>query len=395
MSLQGSKEYNDSRVIESPRRLRSSTASSGEFRENHSSYSNPVVSVMTRSLRYNRKPVDEMPPRSITPGRQRLPPNGASSNKIRQPPTGSIPSPARVKSRHVRTDATGSISSPLNSRHVQTDATASIPSPLNSRHVRTDATASIPSPLNSRHVRTNAISDIGQTSGSGAAPHLFEETEIHQSAEMIAQEQALFEQRLCDDDYGVAVRKINQNGKSSLRYVKCITVDIQELDDDGPNFSSNRSVSSFSRGSLSFLRGLSSKVRSDRSVSGRSRTDHSVERNELIGLETLLPGSVRVKVLTWGKKKDVKIPLEKFVSIRKGKTTDRTRRNPFASSRILSLITNDPFHPSLDIEAPTRVDRDKFARAFSIFLKVPLEEGAENRSARSDPNPEPKGGTLL
>jgi hypothetical protein len=37
------------------------------------------------------------------------------------------------------------------------------------------------------------------------------------------------------------------------------------------------------------------------------------------------------------------------------------------------LITSDVNHPSLDIEAPTRVDRDKFARAFAKFLRVPLE----------------------
>ena len=46
------------------------------------------------------------------------------------------------------------------------------------------------------------------------------------------QEQALFEQRLCEDVYGVAVRKINQNGKSNLRYVKCSWVDASELSID-------------------------------------------------------------------------------------------------------------------------------------------------------------------
>jgi hypothetical protein len=40
---------------------------------------------------------------------------------------------------------------------------------------------------------------------------------------------------------------------------------------------------------------------------------------------------------------------------------------------LLSLVTDDANHPSLDIEAPTKLDRDKFARAFAKFLGVPLE----------------------
>jgi hypothetical protein len=219
-----------------------------------------------------------------------------------------------------------------------------------------------------------------------------------QDGDLAHQEQALFEQRLCEDEYGVAVRKINQNGKSNLRYVKCIQVDLQDLDDDAP-MSSNRSVSSLSRGSLSFVRGLKNRLRSDRSVSGRSRSERSLsgrsmERNESRHLEKMLPGAIMVKVLTWGKKKDVRLPLERFVAVRKGRTTDRTRKNMCASSRILSLITNDPYHPSLDIEAPTRVDRDKFARAFAMFLKVPLE-AEENRSSRSDFTPSSKRKSVI
>ena len=79
------------------------------------------------------------------------------------------------------------------------------------------------------------------------------------------------------------------------------------------------------------------------------------------------------RALVWGKKKDVQIRLDKLVIVRKGKTTDRARRNPSPSSRVLSILTKDPNHPSLDIEAPTRMDRDKFARAFARFLEIPLE----------------------
>ena len=205
------------------------------------------------------------------------------------------------------------------------------------------------------------------------------------------QEQALFEQRLCDDIYGVAVRKINQNGKSNLRYVKCSTVDAAELEIDSSGFSSSsRSVSSRSRGFPRFR---------DRSVDSRSESrgfprfrDRSLDRSENRDSEahrTLMKGK-KVRVLAWGKKKDVKIPLDRFVAVRKGKTTDRTRRNVCPASRILSLITDDPHNQSLDIEAPTRLDRDKFARAFSRFLCVPLE-GDDVRSVRSELTNQSKG----
>jgi hypothetical protein len=124
----------------------------------------------------------------------------------------------------------------------------------------------------------------------------------------------------------------------------------------------------------------------------------------------LIPGK-KIKVLSWGKKKDVKIPLDKFVAVRKGKTTERTKRNPCPPSRILSLVTayeDTPYSATtttLDIEAPTKLDRDKFARAFSRFLNVPLVEaeqypiiqqqqqpplttGGDMRSVRSDMTPQ-------
>jgi hypothetical protein len=206
------------------------------------------------------------------------------------------------------------------------------------------------------------------------------------SGELDKQEQALFEQRLCEDEFGVAVRKINQNGKSNLRYVRCIEVDLMELDDEAP-VSSNRSASSLSRGSISFVKGLASRLRSDRSLRSRSG---SGDRNELTDFSNLLPGETMVRCLTWGKKKGVRIPLERFTSVRNGKTTERTKRNACPSTRILSLVTNDPYHRSLDIEAPTRLDRDKFAKAFSKFLNIPLETD-ENRSTRSDFTPATKG----
>eukprot|EP00977_Amphora_coffeiformis_P017443 scaffold5684_cov169-Amphora_coffeaeformis.AAC.18 len=160
------------------------------------------------------------------------------------------------------------------------------------------------------------------------------------------QEQMLFEQRLCEDALGVAVRKINQYGKANLRYVKCINLE----DFDGRN--STRSTSSRSAGSWGRRRSPSSR-------GGETPTSAEQEKAR--------------RALVWGKKKDVQIQLNKFTIVRKGKATDRARRNPSPSSRILSILTKDPNHPSLDIEAPTRMDRDKFARAFARFLDIPLE----------------------
>jgi hypothetical protein len=86
----------------------------------------------------------------------------------------------------------------------------------------------------------------------------------------------------------------------------------------------------------------------------------------------LSSSSTNHKVLTWGKKRDHKLALDRFISVRTGKTTERTRKNPQPAARLLSLVTKNSLL-SLDIEAPTRLDRDKFARAFARFLNVPLE----------------------
>jgi hypothetical protein len=225
-------------------------------------------------------------------------------------------------------------------------------------------------PQQQQHVARDNFS-VG--SGSVPLPAANADWQWGKRADPDDHEQALFEQRLCDDAYGVAVRKINQNGKSNLRYVKCCMVDFAELEELAT--SSSRSVSSRSRGAFSRLRG--DRERSEERRGFKSQYD--AERTLLNGQKT--------RVLTWGKKKDVKLPLDKFVCVRKGKTTDRARRNTNPPSRILSLISDDPYHSSLDIEAPTKIDRDKFARAFSKFLNVPLE-GDENMSTST---PQTKG----
>ena len=211
-----------------------------------------------------------------------------------------------------------------------------------------------------------------------------------QNTEKNNQEQQLFEQRLCEDAYGVAVRKINQNGKPNLRYVRCLYADT--LDNDSTTVgdpSSNRSTggSSFVRSFRNIKSSSTSNIVSNtaavRSTNKSRSTSNTVSNTATAGSPNTLTDTApkRVRVLTWGKKKDVRISLDKFVCVRKGKTTDRARRNANPSCRILSLITTDPNHPSLDIEAPTRLDRDKFARAFARFLDVPLV--GEDKTAQS------------
>jgi len=210
----------------------------------------------------------------------------------------------------------------------------------------------------------------------------------------IEQEQALFEQRLCVDTTGVAVRKINQYGKSSLRYVRCVALEGGDLQqpqqqqqrnsNNSNNVSSNRSVSSW-RARASVLK--------NSVMNGNASTTPTGSAAATTTTETAPPSPHRV--LVWGKKKDVQISLKLFTAVRKGKTTDRARRNAAPSNRILSLITVDPNHASLDIEAPTQLDRDKFARAFARFLNVPLQEEMVGGNVSSNASVQSAGPALL
>ena len=222
------------------------------------------------------------------------------------------------------------------------------------------------------------------------------------------EEQILFEQRLCEEGHGVAVRKIHSNGKSQLRFVKCVSIPKDKLKKmklaassynknmsnslpspgvQATDSSSARSVTSLmgrmnKRKHKSSLYGIGSEDDSPKSqfsksiTGGRSIHTHHTTMTTSLGLDD----KMFTKALTWGNKKKVLIPLCKFTSVRKGKTTPRTRRNGCDPSRLLSIVTNDSAHGSLDIEAPTQLDRDKFAKAFSVFLNVPLEDGLVGES---------------
>jgi len=208
------------------------------------------------------------------------------------------------------------------------------------------------------------------------------------------EEQALFESKLTEDPMGIAVRKISSSGKSQLRYVKCIGLsNSPAIAPAKKRFSSATSIHSSmslrSVGTKSVTRsvGLSSTKRrlqltkssnasngGSRSVVSAANSEDEIQNHNLLSSAS----SKRRLALTWGNKTKVVVGLEKFTCVRKGKGSDRTKRSTSPASHLLSVLTDDP-NISLDIEAPTRTDRDKFASAFARFLCVPLE--TENQVA--------------
>ena len=246
------------------------------------------------------------------------------------------------------------------------------------------------------------------------------------------EEQYMFEQRLTQDELGVAIRKISHSGKAQLRYVKCIPLrppsssdfdltDARGTSSGGPpltltNVSRANSLNAVTTNSVG-IPSDSISVSSKSSTGSRflermrSTTASGVIRNQSGRLLKALPGSVGAlstsaadaargnddidnpllqenndkksnKALTWGKKNAVTLSLDKFTCVKKGKCTERTIRNSSPSSRLLSIMCiNDvrgTSYESLDIEAPTKLDRDKFASAFAKFLNVPLLEEEES-----------------
>jgi hypothetical protein len=228
----------------------------------------------------------------------------------------------------------------------------------------------------------------------------------------LGQEQILFEQRLCDVNYGVAVRKIHSNGKSQLRYVRCVPL-VQAAGTKGVSSTMTATTTTGNRNNKNNNMSLSvpdvgrkknsasSSSRSVTSLMGRislgshrrsnkykvthgdggnaSAVDVVDSKDTRYGNHLNLREKQEMKqtmALTWGNKKKVVMPLCNFVEVRKGKTTSRTRKNPCHPSKLLSLLTNDKRHGhgSLDIEAPTKLDRDKFAKAFAVFLDIPLKD---------------------
>jgi kinesin family member C2/C3 len=202
-------------------------------------------------------------------------------------------------------------------------------------------------------------SAVGGQRRTTTLPPSIQSSVIRSLSDPVEQEQALFEQRMVEDGLGVAIRKINQYGKSNLRYVRCVTVT--------ESTNSVAALASRSVGSWVVRRASTTGSTSPMADTATGSTKKSYQ------------------ALSWGRKKEIQLALALFTAVRKGKTTDRARRCAAPANRVLSLITVDPHHPSLDIEAPTTLDRDKFARAFARFLKVPLrDEDSADHTARSE-----------
>jgi len=253
------------------------------------------------------------------------------------------------------------------------------------------------------------------------------------------EEQYMFEQRLTQDELGVAIRKISHSGKAQLRYVKCIPLrppsssdfDITDRGSSGgppltlTNVSRANSLNAVTTNSVG-IPSDSISVSSKSSTGSRflermrSTTASGVIRNQSGRLLKALPGSVGAlstsaadaargsggnddcdnpllqenndkksnRALTWGKKNAVTLSLDKFTCVKKGKCTERTIRNSSPSNRLLSIMCiNDvrgTSSESLDIEAPTKLDRDKFASAFAKFLGVPLLEEEDSGEKGGD-----------
>ena len=183
-----------------------------------------------------------------------------------------------------------------------------------SRHIQATAPPReiISSEVKSIHSQKSARS--ARSSLSGLPPHQQPQSvwQWVEQQEPDSQEQALFEQRLCEDVYGVAVRKINQNGKSNLRYVKCVALDDASCGNasDSANKSVNGLVRSLSR---------RSDRQRDRSL---ERGEAAASSNQLESHRNLIPlalNSNRKKALVWGKKKDIKLNVDRFVCVTKRK----------------------------------------------------------------------------
>merc|ERR1740124_1347835 len=80
-------------------------------------------------------------------------------------------------------------------------------------------------------------------------------------------------------------------------------------------------------------------------------------------------------------------PLQIRPSYTKALTWGTTKKIQAPSNLTLSLVTCDKRNGILDIEAPTKLDRDKFAKAFSVFLKVPLDEDLVGESVNVNREP--------
>eukprot|EP00816_Leptocylindrus_hargravesii_P002965 CAMPEP_0196817104 /NCGR_PEP_ID=MMETSP1362-20130617/58784_1 /TAXON_ID=163516 /ORGANISM="Leptocylindrus danicus, Strain CCMP1856" /LENGTH=1178 /DNA_ID=CAMNT_0042194669 /DNA_START=50 /DNA_END=3586 /DNA_ORIENTATION=+ len=199
---------------------------------------------------------------------------------------------------------------------------------------------------------------------------------VQNNAPQLSEEQMLFESKLCEDPEGIAIRKIDRFGKAQIRTVKCVPL-LQ------PNQNtSRRSLASRSTGFISST--LSKTAKKKQYVNASKSATDSFYVTTLDDTQNLLNNPRNAKLATcdvirnnrahyalqYGSKHI--IPLKAIVAVKLGRQTPRTNlnRGPGGSGCLLSLCGTQ--ESCLDIEAPTRCDRDLFANAFALFLGVPI-----------------------
>jgi len=186
----------------------------------------------------------------------------------------------------------------------------------------------------------------------------------------------LFESKLCEDPEGIAIRKIDRFGKAQIRTVKCVPL-LQSNQEK-----SRRSLASRSTGFISST--LSKTTKKKQYVNSSKSATDSFYVTTLDDTQNLLNNPRSAKLATcdvirnnrghyalqYGSKHI--IPLKAIIAVKLGRQTPRTNlnRGPGGSGCLLSLCGTQ--ESCLDIEAPTRCDRDLFANAFALFLGVPI-----------------------
>jgi kinesin family protein C2/C3 len=183
-----------------------------------------------------------------------------------------------------------------------------------------------------------------------------------------AAEQSLFEKRLCEDSISIRIlQEDHLHGTfSQLRNLQCVVLPADEVTtntDGGAKPHSKTATNSWKHR-------MRRRSNSDAAAAVTKLSQQSRQR----ALAILEQDSATIRM----------IPLTDIRHVQKGKTTERAKRCAASSHCILSLILNTDSGDtttttttttiSLDMEAPTRVDRDKFARAFATFLQVDVLE---------------------
>lgn len=219
------------------------------------------------------------------------------------------------------------------------------------------------------------------------------------------------------DEQGLIINKIDRHGKAQLRYVRCMSLVAW-------NKTKKRNFASRSTGALN--------ARHAHYFNG-SRSTGDFYTNTLDDTQNLLHTNTNPRpaapvrnsatgkmnpseyVLVWGKHPSHCIPLDRFQCITLGRQTVRTKLSRASHTCLLSLCTTakqqvpsqssqqqqqssfddgscsrpKQEHASvLDIQAPTKMDRDLFANAFAQFLGINIitfevEWDAEQQSVAS------------